>query len=264
MQSQQATRLVYCLIIIVISGLLLNRNSITSTYTSKRYSLAVGLPLQTAADRFEFIMNGTAGNLLLGSNTQTICKHIASPRVAVVGNGPISEEQRKDINTADTVVRFNRLGATMKSDDSLDVWFTRQNNAKITKWSKEEGNKTLIKSALLRTKLFIRIEAHAVEYQGITNTITIPEVEMEYVPFRTRIRRAMQKKSYKAPSTGLMGLLTVLGCYPGSVDVYGFNWSNENHAGHFIDVEEEIARRLEALGKLVIHPTPCDGYRECV
>ena len=62
-------------------------------------------------------------------------------------------------------------------------------------------------------------------------------------------------------------LLAVLDCLPGdaTIHLYGFNWSSRNWAGHLMTLERSFIQAFspQLAGRLLVHPTPCNSYREC-
>lgn len=68
-----------------------------------------------------------------------------------------------------------------------------------------------------------------------------------------------------SPSTGFVGIAAVLHCAaPGAVaHLYGMNWHEKNWRGHKMGAERAHWAPAEAAGRLVVHPTPCHGMREC-
>ena len=68
-----------------------------------------------------------------------------------------------------------------------------------------------------------------------------------------------------SPSTGFVGIAAVLHCAaPDAViHLYGMNWHEKNWRGHKMGAERSHWAPAEAAGRLVVHPTPCHGMREC-
>jgi hypothetical protein len=63
------------------------------------------------------------------------------------------------------------------------------------------------------------------------------------------------------------GLLTVLECLPydASIDMYGFNWSEQNWGGHAMQLEASLINILHQQfpGVIRVWVTPCSHYRDC-
>ncbi len=48
-----------------------------------------------------------------------------------------------------------------------------------------------------------------------------------------------------------------------TLHIFGMNWSDRTWAGHKVNKERAFVAGLEASGRVVVHPTPCDAMREC-
>lgn len=63
------------------------------------------------------------------------------------------------------------------------------------------------------------------------------------------------------------GLLAALECLPpsGRIHIFGFNWSDQNWDGHFIELERGFVQILAEVfpGCIVVHPAPCAAFRTC-
>jgi hypothetical protein len=60
------------------------------------------------------------------SKANPLCKPLwGKHRVAIVGNGPLSDSDRKDIQTSNVIVRFNLLNNLRWGIERTDVWLTR-------------------------------------------------------------------------------------------------------------------------------------------
>ncbi|GAB4817505.1 hypothetical protein N2152v2_004551 [Parachlorella kessleri] len=231
-----------------------------------------------------------------------LCGCFAKPQaaqVALVGNGPLSVSQREDIGGADCIIRFNQLH-NRQQGERTDVWFVRgsffpagnltRQVAREAKWvvlahafreeldSSDKDQESHVSD--LRSHWSAALDA-TVESSGLGAAERAKMLAVDLTQHQAlwdRIatglgypRRDFQHQGQvirgNNPSSGLVALLALLDCLPGdaTIHLYGFNWSSSNWVGHLMKLERSFiqAYSRQLAGRLLIHPTPCSGYREC-
>ena len=185
--------------------------------------------------------------------------------IAVVGNGPISEEDRNNINKADRVIRFNRL-KNYRKGERFDVHATRRSepNTKfvgldlphcasfvlpvVYRHSLVENSKQLIGRKKLPTILV---------YQEIKN-IHEASPTSRLFSHSTCGDECLHSSADWGPSIGaaVIDMLEKLKSVK-KIEVYGMNWNgNKNH----IDFKDPYIVS-KYCSKCEIHPTPKSSYR---
>jgi len=251
-------------------------------------------------DHFSFVLDKTSALPLDNQQREQLCHSLFPCRgaeVAVVGNGPLSDVQRKEINNSsryETVIRFNHLSNMAATTDKITHWILRGPNANIHGWinNSEAPAVDIIISALQQTKLILAMKVKEkapggrINFDGLHHS-PIPELHF-YPDNKFNGENSLESQMHKAvmgiynrvhrqSSSGFIGVLAAAGCLldmgtitntnrnigKGVINVYGFNWHHENHGGHTIDIEEAIIKELEMRGMVKVHPPPCYAYRDC-
>ncbi|CAK0787582.1 hypothetical protein CVIRNUC_010804 [Coccomyxa viridis] len=200
--------------------------------------------------------------------------------IAVVGNGPLSAQQRSELNSGrfQVIVRFNYLNNRLPGEQ-LDIWVMRWGDtAKLHFWglsqmTTEEGAEALGAADALWLMAEPRTgHAHWKALQPLYRRF--PAVEsMEHLmlsPQDTRRFPGVDRwpgTDAKAPSTGWLGTVYALQCAQSAgavVHMYGFNWHDKHGDTHpHISDESKFFQQAEERGLLIIHPTACAGLRSC-
>ncbi|KAK9809048.1 hypothetical protein WJX72_008410 [[Myrmecia] bisecta] len=199
--------------------------------------------------------------------------------IAVVGNGPVTSEQRDQIQHADRVVRFNALNNRLMQEAS-DVWIVRYSGKPPSHFW---GLGTLDKGELvdiLRTSQLVLFlggpdppryipmdQMLELMRKVLPDTPPSKLLQIKFERYRHVYNSVLSssltlEKPEAEPSSGLLGLLATLGCIASdaTVNVYGFNWSGKAYELHFMEDERRIVSRLQRrYPGLQIHPTACAG-----
>ena len=158
--------------------------------------------------------------------------------IAIVGNGPLSDEQRNEINKCEIVVRQNYCDNLKKGDKTSHL---------LLRYS----------GFLRRFKAEENIE-HASEillYSG-QNEKHINKLKTQY-PNKTF--KIVQWKDCVKPnlkwSTGYIAYEHFKDYE--NVHMYGYNWHHENHRIHPIGIEKKIIKQSD----IIIHDTPIYSFK---
>lgn len=190
--------------------------------------------------------------------------------VGIIGNGPISSGDRRDIDKLDVVVRFNLMNNWQRFQEKIDVWIMRfSTEARAGYWGINNINQTeadRIISGLKGIWLVGGKQSHADKlleqhpHLKEHNPVLMPEAAMNKA-FASGILDT--PGSY--PSTGFVGVQAALHCTPRTVKlhIFGFNWSKKTWAGHNVGAEQAYIEGLQDQDRAVIHRTACTGMREC-
>mmetsp|Transcript_18498 Transcript_18498/g.55785 ORF Transcript_18498/g.55785 Transcript_18498/m.55785 type:complete len:425 (-) Transcript_18498:1894-3168(-) len=249
--------------------------------------------LQDAPDAMELVHSAAARALwdasslpnphkLLQGDGKELCRLLmpeGAESLAVVGNGPITDANRADIEAAGSVIRFNEMNSWLKTE-RVGVWAVRYNMREKHPfwgfWQLREGNQAgpLVEAA----------SAVLVLGGGVQDTIPLLHAypalvgklyHLDYSDYRQLysdfFSGGLNIKPYPPdPSSGLLALRHVVACALSSksavnLDVFGFNWSSKSDVTHMVLAEEHIVKQLLKLleGDVTYHPTPCDGLRTC-
>ena len=170
-----------------------------------------------------------------------------SEHVCVVGNGPLSEDDKKNIEKCDMVYRFNDL-KNYKDGDKIDVHVMRE-------W--ENTHKYSGEHMVLNTpKCYVGM--HAKEDAQSDTECIIQTNGIRSLNVFTDCTEPHQKRISRNPSTGTM-LLSELQKNEqiSSIDVYGMNWAFGilNHA------DEEANLIGTCCTKCNINKTHSDSYK---
>ena len=173
--------------------------------------------------------------------------------VAVVGNGPISRQDRKEIAQANKVVRFNDVNNYWEGErTTLRVvrhpsWFTlKQVNA--PKWHVAPTDGLAPNDAELITGVYERQHS---------NDNILPD-DRRLFPSCWCGDSCLQKQTWAGPSTGGVALSVLQELQNvETIHVYGMNWNGP------ADMHIDFANGTMIAGcctKCVIHPTASDAY----
>ncbi|KAK9865789.1 hypothetical protein WJX84_011150 [Apatococcus fuscideae] len=195
--------------------------------------------------------------------------------IAIVGNGPISIQQRQQIQTADVVIRFNKLNNRF-CGERLDVWVVRFGNTtesgyhgvnEVTHCTTAEAIGRLSSLWFLDNKPgWARQHAMDTIVQNFTEAGWMEDktwLGIDKRPLTDEFHQTMDKGT--TPSSGWIGLRLAERCRPwgARIHLFGYNWSPLAWSGHKMSEEHKYAQTLEAEGKLIIHRPPCRGFRTC-
>eukprot|EP00884_Botryococcus_braunii_P012712 jgi/Botrbrau1/21441/Bobra.0216s0049.1 len=220
---------------------------------------------------------GTHKGVELGTGeNQPHCKILRKlkPRlrtIAVVGNGPISKLQRRQISASDVVIRFNQMHNRF-CGERLDIWVVRYaSNVKFQYHGLNEIQHcpTTEPMGILKSIWFL-------DGRGKDREAAIQKVLAKFPQLRHKPWVAIDKKPLLrifardvnptgSPSSGWAGMMLALECAPPNarVHLFGFNWSRRHWKAHNMDAEQDFAEKLNAEGTIVIHRPICSGLRTC-
>lgn len=203
--------------------------------------------------------------------------------LAIVGNGPLSIEDRKGIQGCDSVMRFNKM-ENFECDDPVTVWMLRYsyeapdkyhglnspgkgcNSADVLKKANQvwlmDGEEWWLKEALKKHP-DLKSSGKSVWADG--RQWERKYSKMAEVGVRGRRRRRKWMVKGVSPSSGWLGISIALDCKPPGVEVhlYAMNWHNQLWETHLVDREENFWRAMARQNQLTIHETECKGLRGC-
>ena len=187
---------------------------------------------------------------------------VCNGRVAVVGNGQLSEDDRKAINTFDCVVRFNDM-KNKRPEERCDVQVIRYAHHKFPGAHLNNGqpilpvvtsNRMLKNDALIGKHILPPLHVYEKLHRRHN------ELKNDARLFDTCDScgdKCSHKKAHAGPSTGA-SVISFLENSPvvTSIDTFGMNWNGGTHHVDFKhpDIIEECCT------KCVIHPTPSQSY----
>lgn len=173
--------------------------------------------------------------------------------VAVVGNGPISRQDRREIAEASKVIRFNDVNNFWEGEKTTlrvvrhPSWFTLK-HVGAPKWHVAPTNGLAPDDAALVTGVYERQHGHD----------NILSSDARLFPSCYCNDDCLQSTTWAGPSTGGIAL-SVLQELENveTIDVYGMNWNGP------ADMHVDFANRTlitDCCTKCVIHPTASDNY----
>lgn len=200
---------------------------------------------------------------------QNLHRNRCHRRIAVVGNGPLSEEQRQEINSNfDIVIRFNKLNNWL-CGDQLGVWLMRSTDEARSTFSYQGlgqlelcSSKRALESASA-VWLLGGSQANASHMFASYPELTAKSpIVVQLAPWQDVYSEVVGQG---APSSGWIGMMLALECLPtsGEVHVYGFNWAHGHYWAHNMYAENAFTDMLDEAGKVIVHTTPCGGLRDC-
>ncbi|CAK0785519.1 hypothetical protein CVIRNUC_008729 [Coccomyxa viridis] len=219
-------------------------------------------------------INATVGEPLGARDPEhsPLCRAFQAPRVrsvAIVGNGPLNDAQRKEIDTFDVVVRFNLMNNWARFKEKLTVWVIRfSTEARMKYWgltniSPPDARRVV---GLLQALWLVGGRQHDAD-ELFWKVLGLQRAGPVLIPQETLAAAYSQEMGIRdgAPSTGFVGIRGVLHCTPDDmpIHIFGFNWHNSTWRGHKMDAEKAFVDRAAKEGRIVVHPTTCYGVREC-
>ncbi|KAK9853920.1 hypothetical protein WJX84_007750 [Apatococcus fuscideae] len=196
-------------------------------------------------------------------------------RIAIIGNGPITPEDRTEINdpTRQTVIRINAANNRLPGERT-DVWIMRHSStAEMNLWGLSQMEPALAQDALNSTHSFWFMVD--MKDGWIAASMSLREVHAAYPSISSKPRFAIDAERTPAtlrppgpqiPSTGWLGLTAALECslhLGASVHLYGFNFHPAHASEHPIEQEADLVNQLAQAGSLTFHETACSGVRIC-
>ena len=193
-------------------------------------------------------------------------------RVALVGNGPLSEHDHAAIDAAPTVVRFNDL-YHMRRGERITLWVLTTSQVQASTFRTANRLAKGAHAALLFTNRAIQPADEVTAAQKALGVGRRRVAEVRYSwhnPFARRVGELLNMSGTRV-TTGFSTLNLVLHCLPpeGRVDLYGFSFMVRPGAIkrgiHSGDMEAALVRLAQHLlpDRLRIHETPCAGFRSC-
>ena len=173
---------------------------------------------------------GFKRNLLGGVCTRDVAEKILhkTAKICIVGNCPLSEETRKEINDHDIVVRCNRADNFNPDIDKVDYLVYR---TVIFDQSPKFKNK--MKSAISCSKVIAEIDG---SLEGPSDKLKLRLKKFQaYFPLLvenlvTEYNYKKKKSHIKKPSTGFCAIQMILQLYPlADVNLYGFTFNGTYH-----------------------------------
>ncbi|CAL5224360.1 g7034 [Coccomyxa viridis] len=190
-------------------------------------------------------------------------------KVAVVGNGPLNDAQRKEIDSFDVVVRFNLMNNWRRFKEKLTIWVIRfSTEARMKYWGLTNLSAVDARNVVGLLKALWLVGGRQKDADEllwkVPGVVNAGAVLVPQEPFAAAYSQEMGIKD-GAPSTGFVGIRGVLHCTPEDtpIHIFGFNWHNSTWRGHKMDAEKAFVDWAVGEGRLVVHPTTCYGVREC-
>lgn len=174
--------------------------------------------------------NGFQKNLLGSVCTREVAEKIlrGTVKICIVGNCPLDETKRKDINEHDIVVRCNRADNFNPEVDKVDYLVYR-----TVVFDQSPKFKNRMKDAISCSKIVAEIDG---ELERPSERLKLRLKNFQaYYPLLTehliKEYNYKKKKSHmKKPSTGFCALQMILQLYPlADVKLYGFTFSGTYH-----------------------------------
>ncbi|KAK9805097.1 hypothetical protein WJX73_006552 [Symbiochloris irregularis] len=202
--------------------------------------------------------------------------------IAIVGNGPLTEQQRHLIQKADRVMRFNAAN-NMLAKERVDVWAVRYNDqAPLWYWGFKQLPENELRDVLSTVKAALFLDgpegrpAQAVQdllywFPQIPVSkllqLDLEEYTKLYVNVFDKFRGGRPRAQAEAmPSSGLVGLLAALACVQPAhqkLDLFGFNWSPKSYYMHKMGSEELMISELVRQFNITVHPPACNALYSC-
>lgn len=163
-------------------------------------------------------------------------------RIAIVGNGPLKEEQMDRINAFDRVVRMNFCNNKRDTDKITDFVVRYQN--------KRNG----FVGDLDQLKYCDVVHFLNHNTPDCINAMNKLGRDKTRVCYHKEILDHFKLKHVSRPSTGYIVVLYFLHTYPDDeIEMFGFNWDSYHRKHHpQISIEEENIRSLDVK----INPSP--------
>ena len=206
------------------------------------------------------------------------CDHVRNAWVAVVGNGPLSDDQLAEINSALVVVRFNGL-KNMRATDKMDILVVRE---ECEHFHGVPGHRYPVSPYASRAKQILPIirlshvkPEEAIQYVAdklpVDFTPEILEPILHQYPFEwsdAHIQRIRSTPAFQDNfkggcflpdeiSSGLLAVWQIQKLLPGlEIHVFGMNWNSNNWRMNW-EMEECIIRHCS---NCVVHDTPSRSY----
>ncbi|KAK9918770.1 hypothetical protein WJX75_006764 [Coccomyxa subellipsoidea] len=199
-----------------------------------------------------------------------LCTAFRSPRtVALVGNGPLDQAQRSEIDSCDVVVRFNLMNNWRRFKEKVDVWVIRYSTeATLSYWGITNMLAPEAANVVKLMKGMWLVGGRQKDADGLLKKIpAVAEGHPVLIPQEALAAAYSRQMNVSGgyPSTGFVGLLGALHCTPEEtiLHLFGFNWHNTTWKGHKMEMEKAFVEGLAREGRVVIHETICYGVREC-
>ncbi|KAK9818286.1 hypothetical protein WJX72_010101 [[Myrmecia] bisecta] len=201
-------------------------------------------------------------------------------RVAVVGNGPITDAQRREINSMyQVVVRFNYQNNRLPGEP-VDVWVMRFADAAtmhfwgISQMERDEGLEALAATSSVWLLGRLQDTWNATYFMTQPLLRRYPELAARHYTVldykqagKVTELHAWDSSAELSASSGWLGLQYVCDCarpLNASIHMYGFNWHWVHANAHSIKAEQRSIQVAAQRGDLVIHPAACEyGLRSC-
>jgi hypothetical protein len=176
-----------------------------------------------------------------------------SARVAMVGNGPLSETSRKEIRGFEFVARFNNMD-NFKPGDPLTLVYLRLDPDRMSFYGIDVALRHRAPAvALVYERIYADAAKEAADFLRGTALlhvyeefagISYPGDHLPYPPIAHRDRII--------PSTGFFGLHHIMNaCQRASVHLFGFTW--EGWRWHDWDYEKRAIQKYADEGRVVVH-----------
>ena len=210
------------------------------------------------------------------ATTERVCGLLLAngTRVALVGNGPLSEHDRAAIDAAPTVVRFNLMD-NVRAGERTTVWGINDVvhaavYLKRRKWAPGAGTVLLFCNTRIEAAQLKGHMAAAEQQLGACGPRAAFVRNNWDIPFTQRVGELLNLRGTKV-TVGFRTLNLVLHCLPpeGRVDLFGFSFTVRpdtfTRGIHNGGMEAAVVRLAQHLlpDRLSIHETPCAAFRSC-
>ena len=184
--------------------------------------------------------------------------------IAVVGNGPISEEDRSNINKADCVIRFNKLHYYRKGE-RFDVHATRRSEPSTNFWGLDLPHRASFVLPVVHYHSLVENSKQLIGRKKLPTILVYQKIKknLEASPKSRLFPRSacgdecLHSSTDRGPSVGaaVIDMLEKLKSVK-KIDVYGMNWNGPEVHNDF--KYPYIVSKY--CSKCEIHPTSKSGY----
>ena len=183
--------------------------------------------------------------------------------IAIVGNGPLSNKDRKNINEFDMVYRFNSLNSYTVGD-KIDILCVRQCGKTDTVFGLD--NKYTIKNNVNVNNILVIGTRHnianKIKERNPNKNVEMLDIYEKYIcdyescnVHDNKIifdRKVYTYDTLCGPSSGFHLIMYVLNKYPhNNIHIFGMNW-NGIHICHNGNLEKELINNCK---RCIIHPS---------
>jgi hypothetical protein len=169
-------------------------------------------------------------------------------RIALVGNGPISKADRKQISQFPSVVRFNDA-------KNYQQW---ERTTHLTLRANSTGVNAVDQQGQITAPINFK-ELRHLYLIGKIEPLLRQRIESNYQHLNLHFFGTESSESGKTFTTGTHMIRHFAKTGQFDIHVYGMNWSGSSQ-WHNFDLEKRLINEWVAAKKLTVHSTPKDSY----